>query len=115
MDELGNAEPGQLPSTGSVGQFSFAPATQTTVVTTTTTTTTNFPPLPIKPPRSLKELDPKLYPLAASRTPSSLRNFEFNLGGKSVVFDEPEDPTATVREVRLIRKKKKKKKKVSFD
>ena len=101
MDELASAAElgGRLPSGASLGQFSFAPATQTTVVTTTTTTTTNFPPLPIKPPRALKDLDPRLYPLAASATPASLKNFEFNLGGRSVVFNEPDDAAATATEV----------------
>ncbi|KAL4932121.1 F-box/WD repeat-containing protein [Aspergillus undulatus] len=84
---------------GSVGQFSFAPATRTTVVTTTTTTTTSFPPLFIKPPRAARELDPKLYPLASSPTPSALKNIKFDLGGKSVVFNEPDDTTATIEEI----------------
>jgi hypothetical protein len=85
---------------GSIGQLSFAPATRTTVVTTTTTTTTTFPPLFIKPPRAIRELDPKLYPLASSPTPSALRNIKFDLGGKSVVFKEPDDTAATIDEVR---------------
>lgn len=101
MDELTNAELGHLPSSSSLGQFSFAPATRTTVVTTTTTTTTSFPPLLIKPPRAIKDLDPKLYPLAASPTPASLRNFKFELGGKSVVFDELEDTASALKEVCL--------------
>lgn len=87
-------------ASGSIGQFSFAPATRTTVVTTTTTTTTSFPPLFIKPPRAAQELDPKLYPLASSPTPSALKNIKFDLGGKSVVFNEPDDTTATIEEVR---------------
>lgn len=87
---------------GSFGQFSFAPATQTTVVTTTTTTTTSFPPLMIKPPRAIKNLDPKEYPLAASPTPDLLRNVKFELGGKSVVFNEPEDTTNAVNEVSAL-------------
>lgn len=84
---------------GSFGQFSFAPATQTTVVTTTTTTTTAFPPLMIKPPKATKDLDPKLYPLAASQTPDLLRNVNFELDGKSVVFVEPENAASAVNEV----------------
>ena len=84
---------------GSFGQFSFAPATQTTVVTTTTTTTTAFPPLMIKPPKAAKDLDPKLYPLAASPTPDLLRNVNFELGGKSVVFAEPENTENAIKEV----------------
>ncbi|KAL4958477.1 WD40-repeat-containing domain protein [Aspergillus filifer] len=86
-------------ASGSVGQFSFAPATRTTVVTTTTTTTTSFPPLFIKPPRAARELDPKLYPLASSPTPSALKNIKFDLGGKSVVFNEPDDTTATIEKI----------------
>jgi F-box and WD-40 domain protein CDC4 len=88
---------------GSIGQFSFAPATQTTVVTTTTTTTTTFPPLLIKPPRAIRELDPKLYPLASSPTPSALRNIKFELGGRPVVFSEPDDTAGTLEEVRRIK------------
>jgi F-box and WD-40 domain protein CDC4 len=91
--------------TGSIGQFSFAPATRTTVVTTTTTTTTTFPPLFIKPPRATRELDPKLYPLASSPTPSSLRNVRFAIGDHSVVFNEPEDTAGAVNEVRLLIKR----------
>lgn len=87
---------------GSFGQFSFAPATQTTVVTTTTTTTTTFPPLIIKPPRATRNLDTKLYPLAASPTPDSLRKIKFELGGKSVVFNEPEDTLSAVNEVSVV-------------
>ena len=101
-DELGRAELGQLGSSGSLGQFSFAPATRTTVVTTTTTTTTDFPPLLVKPPRAIKDLDPKLFPLAAAPTPSSLRNFKFELDGRSVVFNEPEDATGALQEVCLV-------------
>jgi len=46
-----------LPPHGMLGQFSFAPATHTTVVTTTTTTTTTFPPFAIKAPKHREELD----------------------------------------------------------
>ncbi|KAL4892688.1 WD40-repeat-containing domain protein [Aspergillus ambiguus] len=83
-------------TSNSVGLLSFAPATRTTVVTTTTTTTTSFPPLLMKPPRATHDLDPKLYPLASSPTPSSLRNIKFELGGQSVVFSEPEDTPGTI-------------------
>ncbi|KAL4808263.1 WD40-repeat-containing domain protein [Aspergillus unguis] len=86
-------------ASGSIGQFSFAPATRTTVVTTTTTTTTTFPPLQIKPPRAVQELDPKLYPLASFPTPAALKNIKFDVGGKSVVFNEPDDATATLTEI----------------
>ncbi|KAE8355394.1 WD40-repeat-containing domain protein [Aspergillus coremiiformis] len=101
MDDQDNSSGlGDGPTTGSIGQFSFAPATRTTVVTTTTTTTTTFPPLFIKPPRSTRDLDPKLYPLASSPTPSSLRNIKFEIGGHSVVFNEPEDTAGAVNELR---------------
>ncbi|BAE57607.1 unnamed protein product [Aspergillus oryzae RIB40] len=99
-DQDNNSGLDNVPNTGSVGQFSFAPATRTTVVTTTTTTTTTFPPLFIKPPRATRELDPKLYPLASSPTPSSLRNIKFEIGGHSVVFNEPDDTTSAVNELR---------------
>lgn len=99
MNDPENPAPDTTSSGHSMGQFSFAPATQTTVVTTTTTTTTSFPPLVIKPPRAANDLDPKLYPLASSPTPASLRNIKFDLGGKSVVFNEPEDTAGAVHEV----------------
>jgi F-box and WD-40 domain protein CDC4 len=85
--------------TPSIGQFSFAPATRTTVVTTTTTTTTNFPPLILNPPHSARDLNPKLYPLASYPTPSALRNFQFELDGQSVIFNEPEDTDTALHEV----------------
>ncbi|GES61106.1 cell division control protein Cdc4 [Aspergillus terreus] len=99
MGDLNNSGPDHGPAANSVGLLSFAPATRTTVVTTTTTTTTTFPPLLMKPPRATRHLDPKLYPLASSSTPSSLRNFKFELGGQSVVFSEPEDTTGTLEEL----------------
>ncbi|RAL03819.1 F-box/WD repeat-containing protein [Aspergillus ibericus CBS 121593] len=91
---LGSGSP-----TASIGQFSFAPATRTTVVTTTTTTTTTFPPVFIRPPRAMQDLDPKLYPLASAPTPASLRNIRFELDGRPVVFNEPEDTTGTLNEL----------------
>ncbi|PLB34812.1 cell division control protein Cdc4 [Aspergillus candidus] len=91
---------GHEQSDSAIGQFSFAPATRTTVVTTTTTTTTTFPPLFINPPRATRDLDPKLYPLASSPTPSALRNVKFDLGGQSVVYNEPEDTADAVTELR---------------
>ncbi|KAI9741346.1 MAG: SCF ubiquitin ligase complex subunit cdc4 [Cirrosporium novae-zelandiae] len=79
-----------MPRSYSLGQFSFAPTTQTTVVTTTTTTTTNFPPLVMKAPRHL-ERDPKLYPLAAAPTPPSVKRICFDLEGVPGYFTEAED------------------------
>lgn len=85
-----------------LGQFSFAPATQTTIVTTTTTTTTSFPPLMIKAPHHLHELDPKMYPLASSPTPKSIKRFCFDVGGRPTFFSEADDTRDTLEEVRQI-------------
>ncbi len=82
-----------------LGQFSFAPATQTTVVTTTTTTTTRFPPFVMRAPRRMQDLDPKLYPLASTPTPPSLRNISFNLEGKQTIFREAEDSAVAMQEI----------------
>lgn len=92
---------GQGPSDTAIGQFSFAPTTRTTVVTTTTTTTTSFPPLTINPPRAVKDLDTRLYPLASSPTPAALRNIKFKIGDKSILFNEPEDATNATAQVRF--------------
>jgi len=94
QDYGGDVEPNAL-----LGQFSFAPATQTTVVTTTTTTTTKFPPLLMRPPRRMHELDLKLYPLAASPTPPNLKNISFEIDGKPTIFREAEDTTLALEQV----------------
>lgn len=91
----------QGPSNAAIGQFTFAPATRTTVVTTTTTTTTSFPPLTINPPRAVKDLDARQYPLASSPTPAALRSLKFKIGNKSIIFNEPEDTTNAAAEVRF--------------
>ena len=82
-----------------LGQFSYGPATQTTVVTTTTTTTTKFPPLMLRAPRHLEDLDPKMYPLAASPTPASIRKLHFSIEGKPATFEEAHDTAAFAQEV----------------
>ena len=82
-----------------LGQFSFAPATQTTVVTTTTTTTTSFPPLIMKAPRHLSELDQTVYPLAASPTPQAIKRLRMDVGGRPTVFCEADDAEASIRRV----------------
>lgn len=87
------------PIHSTLGQFSFGPTTQTTVVTTTTTTTTKFPSLIMPSPEHATDLDPKLYPLAAIPTPVALRNVEFALGGKSVVFREASDTMAELEQI----------------
>jgi F-box and WD-40 domain protein CDC4 len=82
-----------------VGQFSYAPTTQTTVVTTTTTTTTTFPQLLMKPPRQLNKLDPKEYPLAAVPTPAALKRFCFDVNGKPTYFREEDDADESIRQL----------------
>ena len=82
-----------------LGQLSYAPTTQTTVVTTTTTTTTKFPPLIMKAPKHLNDLDPKLYPLAGSPTPASIRKFRLNAGGHIALFEEAGDTNKVLEEV----------------
>ena len=84
-----------------LGQFSFAPATQTTVVTTTTTTTTSFPPLMMKSTQHLHELDSKLYPLAALPTPQSIKRFCMDVGGRPIIFREADDTAAAIDNVRI--------------
>jgi len=102
VSELNNQATQDLSPDDILGQFSFAPTTQTTVVTTTTTTTTSFPPLKIKAPSNLHELDPKLYPLASAPTPQSMKRFCFDVGGKPTVFQEADNTLDTYREVPLL-------------
>ena len=85
-----------------LGQLSFAPTTQTTVVTTTTTTTTKFPPFLMRPPRQMRELDLKQYPLAGSPTPASLREIHFEIGGRQTIFSEAEDTSLALEQVRSV-------------
>ncbi|KAJ5777707.1 hypothetical protein N7520_000953 [Penicillium odoratum] len=99
MDDQEGDDFGHSPS-NALGQFSFAPTTRTTVVTTTTTTTTSFPPLAIKPPKAVRDLDVRQYPLAATPTPAALKNLKFKIGDKSIVFNEPEDSVAVATEVK---------------
>lgn len=85
-----------------MGQFSFAPATKTTVVTTTYTTTTTFPPLCVNAPGSLSERDPKDYPLAHVQAPESIRKFYFESGGELACFEEANPASGKVQEVCLF-------------
>lgn len=82
-----------------LGQFSYAPATQTTVVTTTTTTTTKFPPFVMPAPKHLEDLDPKVYPLASTSTPESLKTISFESDGKTTIFHEFEDSKLSLEQV----------------
>jgi len=89
----------EVQSEDALGQFSYAPATQTTVVTTTTTTTTQFPPLRMKAPQHLHELDPKQYPLAFSPTPHSIKRLSFDVEGRPALFQEADDTLGTFEKV----------------
>ena len=53
----------------------------------------------MKAPNHLSQLDPKLYPLAASPTPSTLKKLKFNLEGKATLFCEADDTESTLRKV----------------
>ncbi|CAO2655936.1 Nn.00g047390.m01.CDS01 [Neocucurbitaria sp. VM-36] len=86
-----------------MGQFSFAPATKTTVVTTTYTTTTTFPPMCINAPGSLSERDPKEYPLAHTRAPESIRKFYYESGGELACFEESNPASDKVHEHKSLR------------
>ncbi|KAH3949873.1 hypothetical protein HBH98_043620 [Parastagonospora nodorum] len=81
-----------------MGQFSFAPATKTTVVTTTYTTTTTFPPLCVNAPGSLGGRDPKEYPLAHVQAPESIRKIYFEAGGELACFEEADAASNKVQE-----------------
>lgn len=85
-------------SRATIGQFSFAPATRTTVVTTTYTTTTTLAPMRINAP-SLSERDPKEYPLAQVRAPESIRKIYFDAGGEVGLFEEADDASKKAQEV----------------
>ena len=89
------------PSRPTQGQFSFAPATQTTVVTTTTTTTTTFPPFVMKAPRILSHRDPEQYPLASTPTPRALKRLKLDIGDQVAYFEEAEDGNDRVAQYSL--------------
>jgi F-box and WD-40 domain protein CDC4 len=82
-----------------MGQFSFAPATKTTVVTTTYTTTTTFPPMCVNAPGSLGGRDPKEFPLAHVQAPESIRKIYFDAGGELACFEEADAASNKVQEV----------------
>ena len=90
----------KIKSEDTLGQFSYGPATQTTVVTTTTTTTTKFPPLMLKAPKHLRDLDPKIFPLAASPTPKSIKKLSFEVEGRPTTFEEADDTLEALEKVR---------------
>ena len=65
-------------------QVELAECVETKTVTTTTTTKRSYPPLIVRPPRSLHSLDAREYPLALKPTPHELTNFSFEIDGKIV-------------------------------
>ena len=100
LKELPCFVPGEgVQSEDVLGQFSYAPATQTTVVTTTRTVTMNFPPLVMKAPLHLYELDPKQYPLALSPTPKCIKEFKLEVDGTPTTFQEADDTLDTLEQV----------------
>ncbi|KAH9862513.1 hypothetical protein IAQ61_009930 [Plenodomus lingam] len=93
----------QVDPYATMGQFSFAPATKTTVVTTTYTTTTTFPPICINAPGNLSQRDPKEYPLAHAQAPESIRKFYFESGGELACFEEANPISDKVKEHNSLR------------
>ncbi|KAF1950965.1 WD repeat-containing protein pop1 [Byssothecium circinans] len=85
-----------------VAHLSIAPATTTTVVTTTTTTTTQFPPMCLKQPRSLRERDPKEYPLAHIPAPESIRKVLLDVGDEQLLFEEANDGAQAIKEHQIL-------------
>lgn len=79
-------------------QVEMAECVETKIVTTTTTTKRSYPPLLVRQPRLLQELDVKEYPLASKRTPRELANFSYEVDGKVMDFHE-EDATRDGSEV----------------
>jgi hypothetical protein len=82
-----------------LGQFSHAPATQTTTVVTTTTTITNLSPLWMKAPQHLYYLDQKLVLFAASPTPYPIKELCFDVDGRPTLFQEADKTLQTLEEV----------------
>jgi F-box and WD-40 domain protein CDC4 len=53
----------------------------------------------MKAPQHLYDLDPKLYPLAASPTPYSIKKLCFDVDGRPTLFQEADDTLQTLEEV----------------
>lgn len=60
-------------------QFEVADCVETKTVTTTTTTKRSYPPLRVRPPRALYDLNTKEYPLARQTMPPELAKSGFTL------------------------------------
>ncbi|KAL3419666.1 WD repeat containing protein pop1 [Phlyctema vagabunda] len=73
-------------------QIELAECVETKTVTTTTTTKRSYPPLLVRPPQALEQLDSKEYPLASKPTPSELSNFSYEFDGRLIDFSENEPP-----------------------
>ena len=70
-------------------QFDVSECVETKTVTTTTTTKRSFPPVFVREPRSLADLDAKEYPLASKPTPPELAKFTFDVPGFDDLVDVP--------------------------
>jgi F-box and WD-40 domain protein CDC4 len=75
-------------------QVELAECVETKTITTTTTTKRSYPPLIVRPPRSLYSLDAREYPLALKPTPRELTNFSFEIDGKIVHLCEDVSTTS---------------------
>jgi F-box and WD-40 domain protein CDC4 len=80
--------PGQESRDTSTFQIDLAECVETKTVTTTTTTKRSYPPLFVRPPVSLENLDLKQYPLARKATPEAISSFSYEVNGEVVHFRE---------------------------
>ncbi|KAK0942557.1 SCF ubiquitin ligase complex subunit cdc4 [Friedmanniomyces endolithicus] len=97
QDKITTSTSYQLPPPGAtVGVFEFQDAIQETVVTTTTRTRISLQPLITQPAVDLQERDPREYVLAHVPTPEWLRKFQIEQDGRTVTFQEADQPLATV-------------------
>lgn len=69
-------------------QIELAECVETKIITTTTTTKRSYPPLLVRPPRSLQSLNSKEYPLALKKTPQELASFSYEVDGEVIHFRE---------------------------
>ena len=77
-------------------QVELAECIETKTVTTTTTTKRSYPPLLVRPPRSLESLDSKEYPLASKPTPKKLVNFSYMVGDELIRLRDASSPNTSL-------------------
>ena len=53
----------------------------------------------VKAPKRLHDLDPKLYPLAASPTPKLIKKLCFEIEGRPAIFEEADDTIQAINKV----------------